>query len=96
MRVRSPACTTLMRRRSPSDTSRTARWMALPVSAKSSAIRGGLVTVKPAGGFAGGCLSMTRTITRPPAWGEMLTDSMLFVWANAGAHSATRASTNTP
>ena len=79
--MRSPACTTLKLRRSPSATSWVLRPSALVVLGKSNAMRGGLLTVNPAGGLAGACFSVTRTTTLPPVAGETLIDSMLFAWA---------------
>src|SRR3989304_695980 len=83
MRVRPPACTTLMRRRSPPPTSCTLRPSALVVFGKSNAMRGGLFAVNPAGGFAGASLSVTLTIILPACCGETLTASMLLACAHA-------------
>jgi hypothetical protein len=57
-------------------------------------MRGGLATLNPAGGFAGGSFMRTRTITRPPAWGEMFTDSIVFVCANADVHARSASAKN--
>ena len=66
MRVRSPTCTMLMPRSSPSLMSWLFRPSALPVLGKSNAMRAGWFTVKLAGAAASGCLVVMRTITRPP------------------------------
>ena len=55
-RVRLPACTTFRLRSAGSLTSCAVRPNPLPVSGKSSAMRGGLLIAKPAGGLASGCL----------------------------------------
>ena len=54
------------------------RPVALVVFGKSNAMRGGLLTVKPAGGLATGDLIVILTTTVPPDCGETATDSMLF------------------
>ncbi len=56
-RVRLPACTTLRLRSAGSLTSCAVRPRPLPVSRKSSAMRGGLLIANPAGGLASGDLS---------------------------------------
>ena len=48
-------------------------------------MRGGLLTVKPAGGFAGGSFSVTLTMTVPPAASETLIDSIAFACAYAAS-----------
>ena len=79
MRVRSPACTTLMRRRSPSATSCTFLPIALVVFGKSSAMRGGLLTVKPGGRIGGRLPERDAHQDASARLRETLIDSMLFV-----------------
>src|SRR5271170_6959799 len=58
----------------------------LPVSRKSSAMRGGLAMVKPAGGFARGALSVNLITVRPEVDLDTLKLSILLsVWARTGA-----------
>ena len=64
-RVRFPAWMRLRLRNAGSATSRCVTPMPLAVSRKSSAIRGGLCTEKPAGGFAGGDFSWNLTMVLP-------------------------------
>ncbi len=52
--------------------------MPLPVSGKSSAIRGGLLIAKPAGGLGNGAFSVNRTIVRPELPLDTARFSMLF------------------
>ena len=64
-RVRLPACTTLRLRSAGSPTSCAVRPSPLPVSGKSSAMRGGLLIANPAGGLASGDFSVNLTMVRP-------------------------------
>ena len=65
-RVRLPACTILRFRSSPSRSSNAFLPIALVVSAKSRAMRGGVLTEKVPGGFARFCFRVNLTMTLPP------------------------------
>src|SRR5439155_13736776 len=84
-RVRLPACTTLRLRTAGWPTSCAVRPRPLPVSGKSSAMRGGFVIAKPAGGLGSGAFSVNLITVRPELAFETLTESMLFpAWAQTG------------
>src|SRR6185437_7638459 len=63
----------------------------LPVSRKSSAMRGGLAMANPAGGLAGGAFSVNLTIVRPDVPLDTATLSMLFDCAAAAGENASAA-----
>ena len=80
MRVRPPLSTTLTERTSPSPISTVFLPRALTTLGKSSAMRAGLVTVKPGGTAVSASLKFARTITLPPCSEEVLMDSSKFGW----------------
>src|SRR5208283_5488400 len=84
-RVRDPAWTTLRLRKAGSPMSCADLPRPLPVSRKSSAIRGGLAMVKPAGGLARGAFRVNLITVRPDVPLDTLRLSMLLsVCARAG------------
>ena len=86
MRVRFATSTTLTERTSPTPMSTLLLPRPLAVLGKSSAIRAGLVTVKPAGLAVKGSLKLIRITTLPLCSAVVLTDSSKFLvasWENA-------------